>query len=471
MLRVVSLMIFWTSVCRLAASPLCAAGPGKPAEDADSRFVEIELLDHSRYAGLIESEDGDWLTLICIQSPRGQRMHLVIQPFDRSQISSVKRLGADRRVALEQQIKEFRNRATIEAARIEAIRLQAREAEGFSYRHYRSKWFTLDSTADDQNTRRVVVRAEQIFAAYRQTVPPRTESSQLPRLVVLGSMDQYQSLLAKLGLKTKIENPACFLEDQNVVVVGSDLTQLAAVTSQITAQNAQLRRDLRDLEGRLADRLRAVADNLHKSGLSNGEIARDLTREREKFKKQLEKKRDEVRRSDQQIDLLFKKSASQTLVRLYHEAFHAYLRNSVYPRQQYDVPPWLNEGLAVIFEGGLLEGNTLRVDVANPVALKKLKADLDGPTPLKLTELLSAGQDQFLLIARVPPAAVDRYYVHAWGLAHYLTFEKQLLSRPALEKYLRPDNARLAPVPRFEALMGRRLEQFEREWQAYIRAL
>ena len=69
-------------------------------------------------------------------------------------------------------------------------------------------------------------------------------------------MNEYQALLTRLGLKMKIENPACFLEDQNVVVVGSDLARLAAVTSQITAENAQLRKDLRDLEGRLAERLR-----------------------------------------------------------------------------------------------------------------------------------------------------------------------------------------------------------------------
>ena len=169
-------------------------------------------------------------------------MHLVIQPFDRRQVLSFSRLDAGKRAALAQQIEEFRNRATIEAVRMEAIRLEPREAEGNSYRHYRSKWFTLDSTADEQNTRRVIVRAQQIFAAYRQIVPPRSEPAQPPRLVVLGSMDQYQALLAKLGLKTKIENPACFLEDQNVVVVGSDLARLAAVTSQITAQNAQLRR-------------------------------------------------------------------------------------------------------------------------------------------------------------------------------------------------------------------------------------
>ena len=289
------------------------------------------------------------------------------------------RLDAGKRAALARRIEEFRNRAAIEAAGMEAIQLQSRQAEGCDYRHYHSKWFTLDSTADEQSTRRVIVRAEQIFAAYRQILPPRSESAEPPRLIVLGSMDQYQALLAKLGLKMKIENPACFLEDRNVVVVGSDLARLTAVTGQITAQNAQLRRDLGDLEGRLAQRIRVVADNLRKSGLSSGEIARELTREREKFKKQLEKKRDELQKSDQQIDRLFKQTASQTLVRLYHEAFHAYLQNSVYPRRQYEVPLWLNEGLAVIFEGGLLEGNTLRVDAPNAAALKKLKADLAGP--------------------------------------------------------------------------------------------
>lgn len=469
MWRIVFLIPVWASLCSLAARPVSAAGPGEPVEDSNSRYEQVELLDHSRYAGLIESEDSDWLTLIRIQSPRGQQMHLVIQPLDRRQILSVSRLDAGKRTVLEQKIEEFRNRATIEAIRMEAIQLKPREAEGNSYRHYRSKWFTLDSTADEQNTRRVVVRVEQIFAAYRQIVPPRSEPFPPPRLVVLGSMDQYQSLLTKLGLKAKIGNPACFLEDQNVVVVGSDLARLTVVNSQITTDNAQLRRDLRDLECRLAERLRVVADSLHKSGLSSGQVTRELTREREKFKKQLDKKCDELRKSDQQIDRLFKQSASQTLVRLYHEAFHAYLRNNVYSRQKYDVPPWLNEGLAVIFEGGLLEGSTLRVDAPNRVALKKLKAELTSPNPLELENLIAANKVQFLLADGVRPAAVDRYYIHAWGLAYYLTFEKHLLGSPALEKYLQFGNA--SPKQRFQQLIGKPLEQFEHEWRAYIRTL
>ena len=372
---------------------------------------------------------------------------------------------------MQRQIEEFRNRASIEAANMQAVRLGPWRDEGFSYRRYRGKWFTLDSTADEQGTRRVIVRAEQIFAAFRQILPPRNAAAQPPRLVVLGSMDQYQTLLVKLGLTMSFQNPACFLEDRNVVAIGSDLAHLAAVTRTIAAENARLRRDLDDLERRLPEHLQAVAASLRQSGASNGEIAKGVKQERMLFEKQVAMKNDELRKSDQQIDRLFKTSASQTLARLHHESFHAYLRDFVYPPQKYDVPPWLNEGLAMIFEGGMLEGSTLRVDAPNALALRKLKADLVGPDPLPLTVLLAAGKGQFLEMADARPAAVDRYYAHAWGLAYYLTFEKRLLGSPALETYLQATSGRLTPLARFEKLIGEPADKFDQQWRAYIRDL
>ena len=68
--------------------------------------------------------------------------------------------------------------------------------EGNHYQHYAGKWFSLDSTADEQTTRRVIVRVEQIFAAYRQTLSPRNNPPQPPRLVVFASMQEYQAFLA-----------------------------------------------------------------------------------------------------------------------------------------------------------------------------------------------------------------------------------------------------------------------------------
>jgi hypothetical protein len=444
-------------------------GMGRPAAFAQPR-EQIELANHAKYSGLIESEDADWLTLIRIETPPGRAMHLVIQPFDQRQVLSVSRLDADKRATLQKQIEDFRNRATIEAVRMEAIRLTSASGEACKYRHYQSKWFTLDSTADEQDTRRVIVRAEQIFAAYRQIMPPRVSTARPLRLVVLGSMAEYQAVLGQLGVKAKIQNPACFVEDHNTVVIGSDMIRLASVVNQRHAENAALRKELRELEDRLAERLRAVGDSLRKSGMSNTEVARELTKERSKFKQERDKKLDQLRQSDGQIAPLAK-AANQMFVRLYHESFHAYVRNWVFPRPQYEIPAWLDEGLAVLFEGGQLEGDTLRVDAPNAAALKKLKADMAGANPLSLEELLAANPSNFLILAASRPAATDRYYANAWGLAYYLTFEKRVLSSPALEKYLRAENARLGPAERFQLLVGVPPRQFDEPWRAYIGGL
>ncbi len=438
---------------------------------AQSPREQIELANHARYSGLIESEDSDWLTFIRIETPPGKAMHLVVQPFDRSQIVSITRLDDAQRAEVQREIDEFRNRATIEAARMEAVRLVKAGAEGRTYRHYQSKWFSLDSTADEPNTRRVIVRAEQIFAAYRQILPPRAAPARPLRLVLLGSPHEYQAVLVKLGVTAKFQNPACFIEDKNTVVIGSDLTRLGAATSQLEAQNARLRRELRDLEQRLSDRLRAVGNSLRKSGLSNGEVGRELLKVRGQFKQQLEKKNDELRQSDMQIERLFKQAAGQMLVRLYHEAFHAYVRNWVFPHPRYDIPPWLDEGLAVLFEGGLLEGDKLRVDAPNPAVLKKLKADMAGPDPLPLNDLLASGQRSFHIAATARPEAADRYYVNAWGLVYYLTFEQHLLTSSRLEKYLRSENARMAPADRLRLLTGTPSGEFEAKWRAYVKGL
>jgi hypothetical protein len=151
--------------------------------------------------------------------------------------------------------------------------------------------------------------------------------------------------------------------------------------------------------------------------------------------------------------------------RLFHEAFHAYLENYVYPRQEYDVPRWLNEGLAQVFEGGQLELETLRVDVPNGPALKALQEDLRGSAPLPLADLLAADANTFLKTHRGASATASRLYCYSWGLAYYLTFEQTLLATPAFELYIRPAAAELDPVERFEQLIGMPLAEFEPKWR------
>jgi hypothetical protein len=446
-----------------------ATGQSLGQQPADQAMERINLLDGSHYDGLVESAGDGWVYFIQVQRPPGQATRLVIRTLEPRSVVSIVRLDDRRRAELREQIRQFTNRAAIEAGRMDAVSLSPLDKEGNHYQHYASRQFSLDSTADQPTTRRVIVRVEQIFAAYRQMLAPRSRSPRPPRLVVFSAMEQYQAFLAARGVK--IHNRACFLERENVVAVGSELDRWTARMAKVNAQTDQIGRELRALEGRLKTRLAGLADQMRKEGHSPSEIAKAETVVRRQFENDAKEKKKELDRCDRETAQAFQGSTRQLFARVYHESFHAYLENCVFPHEKYDVPRWLNEGLAVTFEAGVLEANTLRVDAPNAAALKRLKADLSGPQPLPLERLLSTSAAAFLQRHDTDWPNTDRLYAYAWGLAYYLAFEKHLLDGPALGEYVAPEAGHLAPVARFEKLVGMRLSEFEKQWRAYILGL
>jgi hypothetical protein len=228
---------------------------------------------------------------------------------------------------------------------------------------------------------------------------------------------------------------------------------------------------LKHKEKLLKTRLASLSVEMRRQGRPAGEIARAEATVKRQFDADVKEKRKELDRYDHEASQAFQDDTRQVFGRVYHEAFHAYLENCVYPQRQYDVPRWLNEGLAVTFEGGILEADTLRVDAPNAAALSRLRADLSGPRPLRLAELLSTDAAAFLQRHDTDWAASDRLYAYAWGLAYYLAFEKHVLDSPALAEYVAPESKKLGAAARFEKLVGMPLEQFEPRWRAYILAL
>jgi hypothetical protein len=158
-------------------------------------------------------------------------------------------------------------------------------------------------------------------------------------------------------------------------------------------------------------------------------------------------------------------------VRLYHEAFHAYLENFVYPHEQFDVPRWLNEGLAQVFEEGLLELGTLRLDAPGRKRLMALQADLAGNTPLSLPDVLMADAQTFLVYHRTEAQTSQRHYLYSWGLAHYLAVREPILESARLDRYVKGASLQSDSVARFEQLVAMPLAQFEQRWRADMLAL
>lgn len=434
----------------------------------DTRSLDaVVTVDGRRRVGLIESESDAWINLIEIQRRPGKPMFLVIRPIDRSRVEQVVRLAPAERDRLRHEVEQFTNRAVIEAGRMEAVRLDATQRAGIRYYHYAGRWFTLDASTDEATARRIIVRVEQVFTAYRQILPPRQPAARQLNLIVFGSLEEYHQYLAQLGLK--IENRACFLDNANLLLAGTELALVAAELERVSVAHQRLRAELERLERQLPERLQRHAEHLKRSGLGPTEIARLLNQEKQKANREIGDCQRQLQSYDRKNTREFEKATAQMFVRLYHEAFHAYLENYVFPRAKYQVPRWLNEGLAVMLEGGQLESGTLRVDAPERNVLRRLKNDLAGDS-LPLAKLLAAGPDAF---AQADHAATDRsarYYAAAWGLAYYLTFERNLLADPRLETYVLPGSGQ-SPQARFEQLVGMPLARFEPFWQGYIRGL
>ena len=212
--------------------------------------------------------------------------------------------------------------------------------------------------------------------------------------------------------------------------------------------------------------MKRLADELRANGVPDAQIKEEMGLRRKSWKVELEAMLAKITEADRRNLAKFDDLTTQMFRRLYHEAFHAYLDNFVYPHAEFETPRWLNEGLAQIFESGQLEDGALRVDAPDRDALRQLQADLAGRQPLSLAAILSAEEKAFLVTHAA--GSSGRHYLYSWGLAYFLTFQHNLLGGGALDRYVARDAAQLDPVARFEQLVGQPLPEFERRWREYM---
>ena len=100
--------------------------------------------------------------------------------------------------------------------------------------------------------------------------------------------------------------------------------------------------------------------------------------------------------------------------RLYHESFHAYLANFVYTGDRAEMPRWLNEGIAQLFENPLIEGDEVRIIHPDPARLKRAQAALSANDLVPLKDLLRSGPKQFVVAHATDKETSDRYYLTSW---------------------------------------------------------
>jgi hypothetical protein len=440
---------------------VAVAQPADPFRAAVWPLDRVTLRNGKTIDGLILSDAPAELVFKVIQRQPGRPTITLTTRLQRSEIEHVRRLSEADRAAVREKLAELEAAGSSERVRTDALTLTSVDWLGrpAAARQYTSDQFVLISGAPEEVTRRAAVRLEQLYAAFAQLLPPRHAAGRPTTVVLAGRLDDYAAMVGPLS------NPAVYLPAENKVVCGSDLIRLGDQLAEIQAAHAdQLAR---------IDRYEADVRRLYQRQPA----------EVDRFVRKAAEQRRRVREADRANDKRFDAATDRLFALLSHEAFHAYVGQYVYrplPAAEVragagtgELPRWLNEGLAQIFETAVIEGGELRVGHADQARLDRVRDRLVGKggplTPV--AELLRAGQARFVTDHASTTAAADQVYLTAWAAAMYLTFDRRRVGAGGFDDYLAAVNGGGDPVTAFQEWVGVPVAKFERELHDYLRRL
>jgi hypothetical protein len=416
--------------------------------------------------GLVLDQDGDHVLIKCVKRDPGRHTILYKVKLERSKVLSVDLLPKEARDRLRQRLRTIeQNRVSLDnpllaldpaskgpGPLVEQVPLTRVPWVGPGKHKddalaYESAYFLLKSNAPKNLVRLAALHLEEIYTAYARFLPPRVKGAKTT-ILLARTLDDYHALVKGQG--RNLFNPAFYDPGRNQILCGSSIQRL---TDELLKAREYHKKLWADLNARAKEMGRVYGGKQHIPL---------------KLRQPIELARNEIQRVQKRNTAVLGKAAERLFRRLYHEAFHAYLANFVYPPREGEVPRWLNEGLAQVFEMAILDAGELRIDVpdrAHSLAVRKAAGD---GTLMPLKKLLRSGAKEFLVAHAGDRRMSDRCYQASWALAFYLAFEHKLLGTPALDHYVHALKRGTDPLLAFRDLVGRPLDAFEKD---YLRAL
>jgi len=445
----------------LAAFSVCAAFGQPPSPNKDWNLDVVRLKNGYVLKGLILEESAAALRFQNVRRSTGRPTVCMTAIVRRTEIDRIEKISDADRELLRNRLKELDPSGEGERKRMESLELQIVAWNGKSKagRRYDSDHFSLVSNAPEEVVRRAAVRLEQIYAAYVHFLPPRYRGGRPTTIMLYPALDDYQKMLDAQGWK--LQNPAFFDPTSNRIVCGSNLEMLGKNLESLRQKNQEWLAEIDKSEV-----------ELRKLPLKPQELAERLA-PHQRYRRIIAEK-------DKYNDGIYDKATKRLFEILYHEAFHAYVANFVFPAVPKDasadgppgeLPRWLNEGLAQIFETAIVEAGELRVGHADKERLQQVKDALRVGEMMSVKELLTSIPKNFIVQHREDRIASDKCYLASWALASYLTFDRRVLGSGNLDVFVRALNQNENPEVAFARMTGQKLPEFEKEFHLWLTRL
>lgn len=326
----------------------------------------------------------------------------------------------------------------------------------------------LESTASSEVTQRAVDHLRGRLRQYRRFLPPRVELGAKDRAEITirlhGTTAAYRAAVATYGLR--VDNPACYLSEPNVILLGFDGAKYDDVLAAGEENAARLKRQRDEDARRFAD-TRKEEDERYRRDNVSAQFRHDLSlrrlKEFQRTKAEAERRR---REAEDKNEKLFGDATDRLLALADHELFHAYVRTEVYPQVGGGLPAWLDEGLAQLVEHAEHRADGPIFDVRSSELAKRLRLELKQAEPPTVASLIASDDKHYLATDRRETDAVRRRYLFVWALAQLIVDTKRLVPRDGLDRYVADD--RRDATAAFARFTKKSPAEFEVEWREYL---
>jgi len=363
------------------------------AETDDWKLEVLHLKNGRTLRGLIAQDTPQTIRFEIVRPQPGRPTVHFLTTVPRSEIKQIDALPAKERAAVVARLQNLNPPGQVEDLRLRRLELKPAflQVIGFERKKalsYFADHFELTSNANEEIVRRTALRLEQVFTAYAHFFPPANrpvKTNTMPTIVLFQSAAEYQATLKGRN----IFNPAHYEPANNELYAGAELHALGDKLE-----------ELRKHRGQELERIKRQELDILK--LPKGEV-------RDRAQQQLQEARRELTAAADRNEELFRQATRALFHSLQHEAFHAYLGSFVFPSDKGELPRWLNEGLAQIFETAIGKDGVLQLGTPDPARLELAQAAVGRGELVPLMELVKAGSGPFVLPHGQDRQTAERY--------------------------------------------------------------